>query len=145
MVVVDRSVLVNYSAQRMFALVEDIESYPQFLPWCERAEVAQQEPGHTMATLHISFHGIRQQFTTANTNQPGTRIEMRLVSGPFRELYGHWLFTSLADDACRVEFRLHYQFANSLLEKVVGPVFHRIADTFVEAFVQRAAAKYGKT
>ncbi|MGC2520920.1 MAG: type II toxin-antitoxin system RatA family toxin [Burkholderiales bacterium] len=145
MTIVDRSMLVGYSAQQMYALVEDVESYPQFLPWCERAEVALREPGRTVATLHLNFHGLRQHFTTENANQPHTRIDMKLVSGTFRSLDGHWLFTALSEKACKVEFSLRYQFASRLLEKTAGQMFHRIADGFVEAFARRAEVKYGAT
>jgi ribosome-associated toxin RatA of RatAB toxin-antitoxin module len=143
MVIVDRSVLVGYSAQRMFALVEDIESYPQFLPWCGRTVISVREPRRTVATLHVDFHGLRQQFTTENVHQSGARIDMKLVAGPFRNLDGHWVFTALDDHSCKVEFSLRYQFAGGLLEKAVGPVFHRIADSLVDAFVRRAEEKFG--
>jgi ribosome-associated toxin RatA of RatAB toxin-antitoxin module len=143
MTIVDRSMLIGYSAQQMYALVEDVESYPQFLPWCERAEVPLRQPGRTVATLHINFHGLRQHFTTDNANQPHTRIDMKLVSGTFRSLDGHWQFTALGDKACKVEFSLRYQFASRLLERTAGPVFHRIADGFVDAFARRAEEKFG--
>ncbi len=143
MEIIDRSVLVGYSAQQMYALVEDIESYPQFLPWCDRAVASVREPSRTVATLHVNFHGLRQQFTTENIKQQGTRIDMKLVAGPFRNLEGYWAFTALDETACKVEFRLCYQFAGRLLEKAVGPVFHRIADSFVDAFVRRAQVKFG--
>ncbi len=140
---IDRSVLVGYSAQQMYALFEDVESYPQFLPWCDRAEASVREPGRTVATLHVNFHGLRHQFTTENIKQHGARIGMKLVAGPFRNLDGHWAFTALDEHACKVEFRLRYQFAGRLLEKAVGPLFHRIADSFVNAFVRRAQEKFG--
>jgi ribosome-associated toxin RatA of RatAB toxin-antitoxin module len=140
---IDRSVLVGYSAQQMYALVEDVESYPQFLPWCDRAVASVREPGRTLATLHVNLHGLRQQFTTENINHPGARIDMKLVAGPFRDLEGHWAFTALDETACKVEFSLRYQFAGRLLEKAVGPLFHRIADSFVDAFVRRAQEKFG--
>ena len=142
---VDRSAIVAYSANRMFALVEDIESYPQFLPWCERTVVLSREPGRTVATLHVNIHGLRQHFTTENVNQPGTSIHMKLVEGPFRNLDGHWSFTDLGPGGCKIEFRLHYEFGVDLLGRAMGPAFHRIADRFVEAFVRRAEEKFGRT
>jgi len=143
MALVNRSAIVGYSAEKMYALVEDIESYPQFLAWCDRAEVSLRKPGRTVATLHVNFHGLRQRFTTANANQPGARIDMKLVAGPFRSLDGRWLFTALEGDACKVEFSLRYQFASRLLEKALGPVFNRIADGMVESFTRRAAEVLG--
>ena len=142
MIHVDRSALVGYSAQAMYALADDIESYPQFLPWCDAAEFVAREPGRTVATLHINFHGLKNQFTTENIHQPGRRIDMKLVSGPFRSLDGQWLFTALGENACKVEFSLRYEFASALLGKAVGPVFRGIAETFVEAFVRRAGEKF---
>lgn len=138
MVMVDRSSLVGYSAEQMYALVEDIESYPQFLPWCSDAVVSVREGTRTVATMHINFRGIREQFTTDNVNEPGRTIAMELVSGPFRRLQGHWRFTPLAEDACKIEFRLEYEISSRLLERVIGPVFQHIANSFMDAFVRRA-------
>jgi len=145
MTVIDRSALVGHGAQAMFALVADVESYPQFLPWCDRAVVSLREPGRTVATLRIDFHGLKQEFTTENLDQPGARIDMRLVSGPFRSLEGSWSFTGLGENGCKVELGLRYEFSSAILEKAIGSVFHGIADGLVEAFVRRAAQKYGRT
>ena len=143
MTVVDRSALVAHSAQKMYALVADVESYPQFLPWCDRAVVSVNEPGRTVATLHINFRGLKKEFTTENFNRADARIDMKLVSGPFRSLEGSWVFTALSENACKVELTLRYQFASALLEKIAGPAFHDITDSFVDAFVRRAGQKSG--
>lgn len=143
MVIVDRSSLVGHSAEQMYALVEDIESYPRFLPWCRDAVVSVREGTRAVATMHINFRGIREQFTTENANEPGRTIAMELVSGPFRHLRGHWRFTPLADDACKIEFRLEYEISSRLLERVIGPVFQHIANSFVDAFVRRAEQMHG--
>jgi len=127
----------------MYALVADVESYPQFLPWCDRAVVSVNEPGRTVATLHINFHGLKKEFTTENLHQPGARIDMRLVSGPFRSLEGTWLFIPLSEKACKVEFKLRYQFASVLLEKAAGSAFRGIADSLVDAFARRANERFG--
>ncbi len=145
MTVIDRSALVGHGAQAMFALVADVESYPQFLPWCDRAIVSLREPGRTVATLRVDFHGLKQEFTTENLDQPGARIDMKLVSGPFRSLEGSWSFIGLGENGCKVELSLRYEFSSAILEKAIGPVFHGIADGLVEAFVRRAAQKYGRT
>jgi ribosome-associated toxin RatA of RatAB toxin-antitoxin module len=144
MIQIDRSALVGYRAQDMYALAEDIESYPQFLPWCDGAEYASREADRTVATLHINFHGFTSQFTTENTHHPGSRIDMKLVSGPFRSLQGSWSFTDLGNDASKVAFSLRYEFKSPLLEAAVGRVFRGIAETFVEAFVRRADEKFGR-
>jgi ribosome-associated toxin RatA of RatAB toxin-antitoxin module len=122
----------------MYALVADVESYPQFLPWCDRVFVSAKEPGRTVVTLHIDFHGLKEEFATENFNRPDARIDLKLVSGPFRSLEGSWVFTELSENACKVELTLRYQFASRLLEKLVGPAFHNIADSLVDAFVRRA-------
>ncbi|MGE5792027.1 MAG: type II toxin-antitoxin system RatA family toxin [Bacteroidota bacterium] len=140
MVTVERQAIVPYSAQRMYALVEDIESYPLFLPWCSRTEVTSRTARRTTATIHVDFRGVQQAFTTANQLQPGERIEMALVRGPFRSLAGEWRFRALSAAGCRVELALAYQLASPLLGRVVGPVFDHIANTFVDAFVRRADA-----
>ena len=143
MVTVDRSSIVEYSAENMYALVEDIESYPKFLPWCSGTRVSVREGDRTVATLQINFRGIRDEFTTENANEPGRVISMRLVSGPFRHLQGHWRFTPLSETACKIEFRLEYEIASRLLERVIGPVFHHIGNSFMEAFVRRAEQVHG--
>jgi ribosome-associated toxin RatA of RatAB toxin-antitoxin module len=143
MALIQRSVLVEYSAGQMYDLVHDVERYPEFLPWCAGAHVEGQDAGGVHARVAIDFRGIRQHFTTHNTAHPPSLIEMKLVSGPFRQLDGSWRFKPLGDQACKVEFRLHYEFSSKLLEKLVGPVFHLIANSLVDAFVKRAMQLYG--
>jgi len=142
---IEKSVLVNYSARQMFDLVDDIASYPKFLPWCGGSSVLPQDGVSTHASIIIDYHHVRHGFTTRNTRQPPALIEMTLLDGPFKELDGHWRFIALAEDACKIEFRLHYEFSSKLLEKLVGPVFHLIASNLVEAFIQRAEKIYQKT
>ncbi|HEV8645324.1 MAG TPA: type II toxin-antitoxin system RatA family toxin [Burkholderiales bacterium] len=144
MALVEKSVLVEYSAPQMHALVEDVVSYPEFLPWCSGTEVLSREGDVTHAAIRIDYRGIRQRFSTENRSQPPQLIEMKLVDGPFRQLDGRWYFKPLGEQACKIELRLHYEFSSRLLEKLVGPVFHYIASTFVEAFVKRAQQLYGE-
>jgi ribosome-associated toxin RatA of RatAB toxin-antitoxin module len=141
--VVEKSVLVGYSAQQMFALVDAVEAYPQFLPWCSGIDVLHRDDTRTRATLHINYHGAKQSFTTENAKEPPRMMIVRLVEGPFRMLDGKWHFSALAEHACKVEFRLHYEFSSRLLEMLVGPVFSYIANTMVDAFVKRADELYG--
>jgi len=141
-VTVERQALVPYSATQMYALVEDVESYPFFLPWCSRSEVVERTSDRAVATIHVDFRGVRQAFTTENRLRPGERIGMALVRGPFKALAGEWRFHALSATGCRVELTLAYQLASPLLERVVGPVFDHIANTFVDAFVRRADALY---
>ena len=127
----------------MFALVDAVESYPEFLPWCDGVTVLYRDSGRTRATIHVNYHGAKQSFTTENTKEPPRVMTIRLVEGPFRVLDGEWRFTALAERACKIEFRLHYEFSSKLLEKLVGPVFTYIANTMVDAFVHRADKVYG--
>jgi ribosome-associated toxin RatA of RatAB toxin-antitoxin module len=138
MITVSRQALVAYGAVEMYELVEDVESYPRFLPWCNAVEIALREPERTVATLHVDFRGVRQAFTTANAQRPGERISMQLVRGPFRHLQGEWRFAQLGEAGCRIEFDLAYQLASPVLERLAGPAFNHIANTFVDAFVRRA-------
>jgi ribosome-associated toxin RatA of RatAB toxin-antitoxin module len=137
---IEKSVLVRHTAAEMFALVADIEAYPQFLPWCSGSRVIERADDRVTASIDIRFHGLRQSFTTVNRQQPVERIDLVLVEGPFSKLEGHWRFTTLAEDACKVALTLDYDFDNFLLKKLVGPVFHQIATTMIDSFVKRADA-----
>jgi ribosome-associated toxin RatA of RatAB toxin-antitoxin module len=145
MAVVHKSVLVAYSAEQMFALVDRVEDYPKFLPWCGGVTVRQREDRSLVATIAIHFHGIRQTFTTNNVNTPPTSINMGLVDGPFKHLDGAWSFKPLRSDACKIEFDLNYEFSSKLLEKLIGPVFNKIANSFVDSFCKRAETVYGRS
>ena len=140
---VKKSVLVPYASAEMFDLVDRVEQYPQFLPWCAGAQVLAAEERRKSARLDIDYHGVRAHFTTDNVNDPPSSIVITLRSGPFRHLHGEWRFRPLDERACKVEFDLSYEFATSLLERMVGPVFNHIANTFVDAFVRRAEVVYG--
>lgn len=141
---VTHSVLVPYAAGEMYALVDDVERYPAFLPWCGGAQVLAMLPAGKRARVDIDYHGVRAHFTTDNANRPPEAIVITLVDGPFRHLHGEWRFRALAEAACKVEFELAYEFATGVLERVVGPVFGHIASTFMNAFVERAHAVYGE-
>lgn len=141
---IEKSVLIEHSAEQMFALVDAVEEYPKFLPWCGGTEVKWRDEQITVATIHIDYHHVKQNFTTENTKQRPVSIDMKLVEGPFRHLDGRFKLTELSPDACKVEFHLEYQFSNKLLELVIGPVFSHITDTFVEAFIARANKIYAK-
>lgn len=136
---IDRSAIIECSAADFYALVEDIETYPSFLPWCAAAEVRERTPGRTVATLTVAAKGLRRSFTTENANQPGQAIDMKLLEGPFRHFAAHWRFTPLRADAAKIEFRLEYEFASRIVARLLEPVFSRLADSTVEAFVRRAA------
>ncbi|WP_025915444.1 type II toxin-antitoxin system RatA family toxin [Herminiimonas sp. CN] len=143
MAAVHKSVIVGYSAEQMFALVDKVEDYPRFLPWCGGVDVREREADRLVATIAIQYHGIKQTFTTENTNTRPTSMQMRLLEGPFRHLQGAWVFKPLREDACKIEFDLQYEFSSKILEKIIGPVFGMIANSFVDSFCKRAEAAYG--
>ncbi len=143
MALVEKSVLIAYSAQQMFDLVDRVEDYPQFLPWCSRTELKFRDATRTAATLCINYHSVKSHFTTENDKQVPSLMTIRLVDGPFRRLEGAWRFRALSDSACKIEFELSYEFSSRMFEKIIGPVFSHIANTFVDAFVKRAEQVYG--
>lgn len=143
---VSKSVLIWHSARQMFDLVAQVERYPQFLPWCDRATVLQTHEDGITAEIGISFGGLRQSFTTRNTQVPGREVVMRLVEGPFSQLDGTWTFAPIGEgeaQACRVSLELNYDFRSTALALLVGPVFDMIANSLVDAFVKRAEELYG--
>lgn len=135
---VEKSVLVAHPPERMFELVDRVEDYPLFLPWCGGSELIARDADHTVATLRIAYMGIRQSFTTENAKIHPREMRIKLKEGPFSELEGNWLFIPLGDDACKIEFRLQYVFSSRVLETLLAPVFNHITHTFVDAFVRRA-------
>lgn len=139
---VHKSVLLPHSSERMFALVEAVETYPSFLPWCGGAVVHERSPQGQLATISIDYRGIRQSFTTENALHAPHRIVMKLRDGPFSALDGVWHFQTLRHDACKVDFRLDYAFKSGLLGQALTPVFDHIARSFVDAFVRRAERVY---
>ena len=144
---VKKSVLIWYSPQEMYVLVTEVDQYPQFLPWCERARVVTSDANGMTAEVGISFAGIRQTFTTRNLHVPNRQVAMTLVNGPFSRLDGEWNFLPIGDGtqrACKVELTLNYGFENATLGKLIGPVFDKIAGSMVDAFVKRAAQVYGE-
>jgi ribosome-associated toxin RatA of RatAB toxin-antitoxin module len=143
---VQKSVLIWYSPEEMFALVTAVERYPEFLPWCDQARVVERDEKGMVAEVGIAFAGIHQKFTTRNDQVPGRQVDMKLVSGPFSNLDGHWTFAPVGDGsqrACKVSLELQYGFQNIALAALVGPVFDKIAGSMVDAFVKRAEQVYG--
>ena len=140
---VKQSVLVPYSAAQMFELVDAVEQYPQFLPWCGGSELVYRRPDSLRAVIHVNFRGIKQQFGTENSRQPPHAMGIRLVEGPFKLLEGSWRFTDLGGAGCKVEFQLRWEFSSRVLAALAGPVFNHIAHTMVDAFVSRAQKLYG--
>lgn len=140
---VQRSVLVPYSAAQMFDLVAGVEKYPEFMPWCGGATVQSQDDKGMQASITISIAGIKQTFSTRNSHNYPKLITFHLVDGPFSALTGKWEFNALSDTACKVVYTMEYAFSSRALEMVVGPVFNRIATSFIDSFTQRAQVCYG--
>ena len=145
---VRRSVLLWYSPREMYALVTGVQAYPQFLPWCNKADVLHADAEGVTVRLGLAYMGVRHAFTTRNQHVADRSVTVNLVDGPFSVLEGSWLFHALGrpgseDQACKIEFDLRYTFASPALERVVSPVFDRVAGTLVDAFVRRAEEIYG--
>jgi len=138
-----RTAISPHSADQLYSLVEDIESYPRFLPWCRSTTVHERKAGSTRATLTVGVSGLLQSFTTQNENRPGEAIDLRLVEGPFKAFAAAWRFTPLGPDGCRIDFSLDYEFASRALGRVLEPLFDRIANTMVDAFARRADEVHG--
>lgn len=138
MPVVHKSALVPHSAAEMFELINDVESYPQFLPWCKSTQLLSRNEEELCGRLEVSRIGISQTFSTCNRLFPYERILITLHEGPFKRLQGEWRFTALREDACKVELELDFEFSGKLINSAFGAVFSQIASTLVDAFCKRA-------
>ena len=141
---VHKTATVPYSAKEMYSLVNDVESYPEFLPWCTAAEVFDPQPDRLRATISLAAGKIKQEFTTENTMEPDRRIDVRLVSGPFRYLEGHWEFLPEANGDCTVALEMNFDFKNKIVKLALNKVFNHIVATLVDSFRERAAQVYGQ-
>ncbi len=144
MTLVQKSALVKFSAQDMYNLVDDIESYPDFLPWCSGSRIICRTPEMVEAELMIAKGGFNKSFTTRNKLEPGVRISMSLVKGPFSYLQGSWRFIPLREDASKISLDLEFEMAGKLANLAFGTVFNQICNTMVSSFTQRAKQIYGE-
>jgi ribosome-associated toxin RatA of RatAB toxin-antitoxin module len=140
-----KTALVGYSAERIFDLIEAAEHYPAFLPWCAGATILTRDEQLVSARITIDYHGVRLNFATRNPKRRPEFMAVQLEHGPFRHFEGEWHLAPLAADACKIEFALRYEFQSTLTAKLAGPIFDRIANTLVDAFVARAGQVYGAT
>lgn len=138
MAAVKKIVLIEHPAPKMFGLVDRVEDYPLFLPWCGSTELLERTDTITKATIHVNYHGVKTHFTTENDKAYARHMTIKLLDGPFHHMLGTWAFTPLGETACKIEFSLAWEFASKILEKAVGPVFGHIANTMVDSFVKRA-------
>jgi ribosome-associated toxin RatA of RatAB toxin-antitoxin module len=138
--IVRRSALVTQPATHLFDLIEAAEHYPRFLPWCAGAQIVSRDEQMVSADLHVKWGGMRFQMRTRNPKQRPEYMAIHLESGPFRRFEGEWRLTPLTPDACKVAFQLDYEFDSRFMTHAAGPMFSRIADTLVDAFVRQAEA-----
>jgi ribosome-associated toxin RatA of RatAB toxin-antitoxin module len=138
--------MVPYTAGQMYALVADIESYPQFLPWCTEVKLLTRGEHDVTARVALARSGIRQAFTTRNRLHVDERIDMQLVDGPFRRLHGHWSFQPVGTErqGCLVALHLEFEFSSKLLAMTFGKAFHSISSSLIDAFCARARDLYGR-
>ncbi|MFC6632945.1 type II toxin-antitoxin system RatA family toxin [Microbulbifer taiwanensis] len=141
---IERSALVMHSAEQMFDLVNDVASYPQFLPGCRGAEVLYSDEHTLEARLDLARAGIRQSFVTRNQLVRPQSMTLTLVDGPFESFSGHWQFVPLAEDACKVTFSLSFSLKSRLIAAAVGKLFSDLASQMVGAMCERAEQVYGE-
>lgn len=140
---IQRSALLPYPAESLFELVNRVERYPEFLPWCSAAEILEESDQQMRARLTVGKAGIHQSFTTVNDLEPGSRIDMHLENGPFTALHGVWEFRALSDHACKISLDLQFSYSGPVVKATLGPLFNHAANTLVDAFSQRAKELYG--
>ena len=145
MTLISRNALVPYSVEEMYQLVDDIESYAEFLPWCKSTEVISRDENEVTASIEIARGALNKSFTTLNRLQRNKIIEMRLVKGPFKHLEGFWRFDALKDDsASKISLDLDFEFESRIVAFAAGSVFNQIANSMVDAFCKRAVEVYGE-
>ena len=143
MTTISKSALVSYSPEEMFKLVDDIEAYSEFLPWCGKATEISRTDKNVEASLLVTHSGLNKEFTTQNKNTAFSSIEMHLVNGPFKNLDGVWLFEPLGETACKVSLNLEFEFSSKIIGMTLGPIFSKLANSLVDAFIKRAEIVYG--
>lgn len=140
---VDRSALVPYSAGEMFMLVDDVEAYPEFLPWCNDAEVLSRDDDVIEAKLELHKGGVSNHFTTRNTRREFESIDIALVGGPFRHLQGGWKFSEIGEQGCKVSLKLEFEFESMFVDLMFGAYFEETCNSLVDAFTRRAKDVFG--
>ncbi len=140
---ISKTTVVPYTQKEMYVLVNDIESYPAFLPWCTAAKILTQEKKNLTARLSLELGKIKQSFVTENIMQNGSQIDIRLIEGPFTHLSGCWRFIQENEQCCRIHLYMSFEFKNKILKYTLGKVFYKIMDSLIESFAQRARKIYG--
>jgi ribosome-associated toxin RatA of RatAB toxin-antitoxin module len=135
--------MVPYSAEQMYGLVDDVEMYPEFLPWCTGADLQSRKPDELVAGLTIGYSGLNSSFMTRNMLDPPQCMTMELLDGPFSQLRGRWQFHPLGDTGCEVHLHIEFEFSNALKDALFGGVFETICNELIDAFIKRAHELYG--
>ncbi len=143
MIEIKKTVIVPFTPKQMFEIVNDIETYPNYLPWCSSTKIQDQTEDLLVGSIYLEYLKVKTHFTTRNKNTPYSHIDVQLVDGPFKELSGTWNFKALGENGCKIEFSLNYKFTNSLFEKIIGPVFEYITKNIVECFIKEAHIRHG--
>ncbi len=139
---INKTAVVPFTTEQMYTLVNDVESYPVFLPWCSSGVIHVNEPHYMKASISLAVGGVKQKFTTESTLQPGRRIDLRLVSGPFRQLNGYWMFEPAGEKMCRISFQMNFEYKNIIVKMALNKIFQRIGDSLVASFIERAKQLY---
>jgi len=142
---ISRNALVPYDVAEMYHLVDDIEAYAKFLPWCRSTKIISRTDEEVQASIEIAKGALNKSFTTINRLQKNKMIEIRLVRGPFKHLQGYWRFDALKNaQACKISFDLDFEFESKLIALAVGPIFNQVVNSMVESFRKRAIEVYGE-
>jgi ribosome-associated toxin RatA of RatAB toxin-antitoxin module len=139
---IQRQALMPYSAKQMYDIVNEVDRYPEFLPWCADSRILSQDEGSMEASILMRKGKLNHSFTTCNRLQDGKRIEVQLVKGPFKTLTGAWLFNDLPSHGSKIELDLKFEFSSRIISMLIGPIFTQIANSLVDAFCQRAHELY---
>ena len=140
---ISRSALVMHSVDEMYRLINDILSYPKFIPDCSDSKIIDENDHSVTAALLVSKGGLNKWFTTKNTLVSNEKVALELVDGPFKHLTGSWTLTPLSDEACKISLDLEYEFSNKIFDLAFGKVFNHLTNNMVQAFTQRAKEVYG--
>ena len=144
MTTISRHSLVMYTPEQMYDLVNDIEAYPSFLPWCRGSKILSQSDDEMSASLDLAKGGLHHQFSTRNKLVPGKSIDISLIEGPFQHLEGHWKFVMIGDNqGCRMQLDMDFEFSNRLISMALGPIFTQVSGSLVDAFCKSSQEIYG--
>jgi ribosome-associated toxin RatA of RatAB toxin-antitoxin module len=135
---IKKSAFVFHPQKEIFNLVDKVEDYPNYLPWCDSTSIIQRNDKSTTASIGINYKGIKHAFSTKNEKNKYKRMDIKLINGPFKYLSGAWTFKKIDNKSCHIELELEYKFSNIILEKMISPVFNIIANTFIDEFIKEA-------